>query len=256
MPIHDWTRVQSGLFHHFHQAWSVEICNELNRGSMPKGYYALVEQKVSGPEPDVIAVEMKKRGSPSSGSSDNTIAVLDPPKTSLSAKIEPDAVRYAQKANRIVIRHPLGEVVAVIEIISPGNKDSRNSLRSFVEKTVAFLRNGIHLLIVDLFPPSTRDPQGIHKAIWDELADHSFELPHGKPLTFVSYDASNGIEAHIEPLAVGMPLPRMPLFLEQGLYIFVNLEGTYTATWDVCPEPIRELVETTGNNGTAPDAAA
>jgi hypothetical protein len=240
MPIHDWTRVQSGLFHEFHQSWSVRIKDALNGGLLLKGYYALVEQKVDGPEPDVIAVEMKKRANPPSGA---PTATLDPPKAALTAHIASDAVRYARKANRISIRHPLGEVVAVIEIVSPGNKDSRNSLRSFVEKAVAFLRNGIHLLIIDLFPPSNRDPQGIHKAIWDELTDEPFELPDGKRLTLVAYQAGDGFTAYIEPVGVGNTMPDMPLFLEPGVHILVPLESTYAATWAVCPEPIRELVE-------------
>lgn len=240
MPVHDWTRVQSGLFHEFHQSWSVRIKDSLN-GSLPRGYYALVEQKVDGPEPDVIAVELKKRAKPLVGAS---TATLDPPKASLTAHIASDTVRYARKANRISIRHPLGQVVAVIEIVSPGNKDSRNSFRSFVDKAIAFLRNGIHLLIVDLFPPSARDPQGIHKAIWDELADESFELPAGKRLTCVSYESDDGISALIEPIAVGDLLPDMPLFLARREHILVPLESTYVATWTVCPEPIRELVET------------
>jgi hypothetical protein len=240
MPIHDWTRVQSGLFHDFHQAWSIEIRNALNRGAMPKGFYALVEQKVDGPEPDVIAVEMKKRAK---SSGDPPLATLEPPKTALTAHIASDAAKYARKANRISIRHPLGEVVAVIELVSPGNKDSRNSLRSFVEKAVDFLRNGIHLLIVDLFPPSDRDPQGIHKAIWDELTDNSFELPPGKPLTLVAYQAADGFTAHIEPIGVGDTMPDMPLFLTPNEYVRVPLESTYAATWAVCPEPIREMVE-------------
>ena len=241
MPIHDWTRVQSGLFHHFHQDWSVEIARTLNRGLLAKGYYALVEQKVDGPEPDVIAVEMKKRAKPAGGS---PTATLDPPKAALTAHIASDAARYARRANRISIRHPLGEVVAVIEIVAPGNKDSRNSLRSFVEKAVAFLRNGVHLLIVDLFPPSARDPQGIHKAIWDEFADEPFELPAGKRLTLVAYQAGGDFTAYIEPVGVGDTMPDMPLFLEPGAHVLVPLEATYAATWAVCPEPIRELVET------------
>lgn len=239
MPIHDWTRVQSGLFHEFHQSWSVRIKDALNGGGLPRGYYALVEQKVDGPEPDVIAVEMKKRAKPPASA---PTATLEPPKASLTAHIASDAVRYARKANRISIRHPLGQVVAVIEIVSPGNKDSRNSFRSFVEKAIAFLRNGIHLLIVDLFPPSVRDPQGIHKAIWDELADEPFELPAGKPLTCVSYHVDDGITAHIEPVGVGDRLPDMPLYLTPKEHILVPLESTYAATWAVCPEPIRELV--------------
>ena len=37
MPIHDWTRVPSGLIHHFHQDRSIEIACTLNRGRLPKG---------------------------------------------------------------------------------------------------------------------------------------------------------------------------------------------------------------------------
>lgn len=241
MPIHDWTRVPSGLFHDFHQGWSIEIRNALHR-TLPKGYYALVEQKVDGPEPDVLAVETKTRGKNAPPSSTPT-ATLEPPKAALTAHIASDAVRYARKANRISIRHPLGEVVAIIEIVSPGNKDSRHAIRSFVDKAVAFLRNGIHLLIIDLFPPSDRDPQGIHKAIWDELADQPFELPAGKRLTLVSYQVGDGFTAHIEPVGVGSAMPDMPLFLAPHEHVLVPLEATYAATWAVCPEPIRELVE-------------
>jgi hypothetical protein len=243
MPVHDWTRVQSGLFHHFHQDWSIEIARSLNRGRLKKGYYALVEQKVDGPEPDVIAVEMKQLGVAKPA---GPTATMDPPQTKLTVRTPSDAARYARKANRISIRHPLGEVVAVIEIVSPGYKDSRNSLRSFVEKAVAFLRNGIHLLIVDLFPPSDRDPQGIHKAIWDEFSDEPFELPPDKPLTLVGYQSGDEFTAHIEPVAVGDSMPDMPLFLDRDLYVPVPLEPTYQATWDVCPEPIRELVQPGG----------
>ena len=48
MPLHDWTRIPAGLFHHFHQDWSIEIARELNRRRLPKGLFALVEQR-SGP---------------------------------------------------------------------------------------------------------------------------------------------------------------------------------------------------------------
>ena len=149
--------------------------------------YALVEQKVDGPEPDVIAVEMKKRAKPPEGA---PTATLDPPKVALTAHIASDAMRYARKANRISIRHPLGDVVAVIEIVSPGNKDSRHAIRSFVEKVADVLSQGIHLVVVDLFPPTPRDPHGIHKAIWDEFSDEPFDLLPNKPLNKTSVPAS------------------------------------------------------------------
>lgn len=239
MPIHDWTRVSSGLFHEFHQSWTVRIKDALNSGVLPKGHYALVEQRVEGPEPDVIAVETGRKENRPAGGGGTAVAE---PRMRIVEKLEAEAVSYARKANRVTVRHQLGEVVAIIEVVSPGNKDSRNSLRAFVEKSAAFLRAGVNLLIVDLFPPTPRDPQGVHKAIADEYLDKPFELPPDKPLTLAAYAAGYPLTAYIEPVAVGDPLPDGPLYLTRDQYVNVPLEKTYQATWDVCPEPIRELL--------------
>jgi hypothetical protein len=58
MPLHDWTRVQSGLFHHFHQGWAWEIGRSLNRGRLPPGLSAHVEQRSGPKEADVVTVEL------------------------------------------------------------------------------------------------------------------------------------------------------------------------------------------------------
>lgn len=55
MPIHDWTRVDAGIFHHFHHGWITEIARALNRGLLPPEYYALAEQRAAGFGPDVLA---------------------------------------------------------------------------------------------------------------------------------------------------------------------------------------------------------
>jgi hypothetical protein len=239
MPVHDWTRVTAGIFHHFHQDWTVEIARTLNRGALPAGYYAMTEQVAGGPIPDVLTFQ--HGANPPSRSNGNVAALTAPPRTRFVRSAE--AEQYAAKANRIAIRHPLGEVVAVLEIVSPGNKDSRHALRAFVEKSVEFLRHGIHLLVIDLLPPMLRDPQGIHKAIWDEIRDEPFELPPDKPLTLVAYAASPIKTAYIEPVAVGDILPDMPLFLAPGMHVLVPLETTYQTTWSACPEPMRALLE-------------
>jgi len=43
MPLHDWTRVPAGLFHDFHQSWSIRLKDALNAGRLPDGIVALVE---------------------------------------------------------------------------------------------------------------------------------------------------------------------------------------------------------------------
>jgi hypothetical protein len=65
-----------------------------------------------------------------------------------------------------VVRDPLGELRTLIEIVSPGNKDSKHAIRAFVAKTTAFISNGINLLVIDLFPPTPRDPLGIRYAFF------------------------------------------------------------------------------------------
>jgi hypothetical protein len=51
-----------------------------------------------------------------------------------------------------------------------------------------------------------------------------------------------GMKAYVEPVAVGDPVPEMPVFLDLATYILAPLEVTYLATWETCPEPIRELI--------------
>jgi hypothetical protein len=154
-----------------------------------------------------------------------------------------ESAGYARKANRITVRHPDGDVVAVLEIVSPGNKDSRHAIRAFARKAGGLLLAGVHLLIVDLFPPSRRDPQGIHKAIWDRLRDEPFALPPDKPLTVVAYAAGTETVAYIEPVAVGDPLPDMPIFLTPDRYILCPLEATYQTAWEQFPAPLRGPLE-------------
>jgi hypothetical protein len=240
MPIHDWSRVDAGIFHHFHQAWTIEIGNALNGGGLPPGYFAMAEQIVSGPIPDVVT--LKRRPAPDDGSRPGGVAVADaPPQAHFVTSAEPDL--YVRKANQIVIKHRLGQVVAVIEIVSPGNKSSQHALRSFVEKAYELLQRGINLLVVDLFPPSSRDPQGIHKAIWDEIREESFALPPDKPLTVAAYCAGVLQRAYVEPVAVGDPLPGLPIFLSPDTYVPGPLEPTYQTTWAKCPDALKEAIE-------------
>jgi len=122
--------------------------------------------------------------------------------------------------------------VAVVEIVSPGNKESAYAVRSFARKAVEFLHAGVHLLIVDLFPPGPRDPQGIHKAIWDRLREEPFTLPPDKPLTVAAYAVGTEIVAYVEPVAVGDVLPEMPIFLTAQRYVPCPLEITYQTAWN------------------------
>jgi hypothetical protein len=241
MPVHDWTRVDAGLFHAFHQTWTVTLCRGLNAGVLPTDYFALPEQNASGPIPDVLTLRLKA-GPDESGAAEGGLAVATaPPRTRVIQQTEADS--YLNKANRITVRHRHGKVVAVIEIVSPGNKSNRAALRALVEKTADFIQQGVHVLVIDLFPPTKRDPQGIHKVIWDEFEDVDFQLPAHKPLTLVSYSAGPMKTAYVEFVAVGDALPDMPLFLQQERYVRAPLESTYEAAWEDFPAALKGLLE-------------
>jgi hypothetical protein len=246
MPIHDWTRVDAGLFHDFHQSWAIALRNGLNAGILPPDYFALVEQNIRGPIPDVLTLQLSPRpdhvvdrDTESGGGIEVATRV---PQTRVTQRAE--IASYVRKASRITVRHRHGDVVAVIEIISPGNKASRAEFRTLVEKSADLIRQGVHLLVIDLFPPGQRDPQGLHKAIWDEFQEEDLELPPEKPLTLASYDAGSECVAYVEFIGVGDHLPDMPLFLRTDFYVLAPLEETYQTAWSTFPAALKGLLST------------
>ena len=217
------------------------MCRALNANRLPAGYVALTDQQTGGPIPDVLTLNRKPKCTAERQSAGGLAVATAPPQARFIVELEEDT--YARRANRIRIQHRHGEVVAVIEIVSPGNKSSRNALRAFVRKAADLISQGIHLLVVDLFPPSERDPQGIHQAIWGEIGNGEFVMPADKLLTVVSYKAIPTIIAYVEPVAVGDNLPGLPIFLTEYEYVPAPLEETYRASWQVFPADFKELLD-------------
>ncbi len=242
MPVHDWTRVDAGIFHDFHHEWISTIKRGLNAGLLPPDHYALAEQIAGGLGPDVLTLQGPTGNGAPAGELGGVVALATrPPKVYFRARTEID--QYAAKAKAIAIHHTSNHrVVAVVEIVSPGNKSSRHGLRAFVDKAVELLRAGIHLLIVDLFPPGRRDPQGIHQAIWDEFNESNFVLPPDRPLVLAAYIGGPCPEAFVEPAAVGGSLPEMPLFLAPDEYVLTPLEAAYQSAWDAVPSFWRNVL--------------
>ncbi len=153
MPVHDWTCVEARIFHDFHHAWIEEIKRALNGGILPGDYYALAEQYAGGLGPDVLRLESRtsEEGpgvSASDGPAGGTAMLLSPPAVQVTAETDMDF--YRRKQASVVLRHVSGDrVVAVVEVVSPGNKACRAAIRSFVEKTAELLEHRIHLLVLE-----------------------------------------------------------------------------------------------------------
>ena len=87
MPIHDWTRVEAGIFHHFHHRWITAISDTLNSGVLPPQYYALAEQEAAGFGPDVLTLQESRPttadgGTPVEQEVASTGLLLAPPRRS------------------------------------------------------------------------------------------------------------------------------------------------------------------------------
>ncbi|HLW66702.1 MAG TPA: DUF4058 family protein [Gemmataceae bacterium] len=247
MPVHDWTRVDAGIFHVLHVAWIPEIWKVLNGGLLPTGYYALPEQHAGKSIADVLTLhrsEPLNEWPPPLPPDTGGIAVADaPPRVRRRETVQESLLA---RKRTLAIRHISGNrLVAMLEILSPSNKDRGEHVEQFANKAVAALEAGVHLLLVDLLPPGPNDPQGIHAVIRQKLGltDEPYELPSAEPLTLVAYAVGPKIEAFVEHIAVGAILPEMPLFLRPDRYINVPLEATYMAAFAPMPQFLRDVLE-------------
>jgi hypothetical protein len=248
MPIHDWTRVTSGTFHDFHTAWIAQLQETLNAGLLPPDCYALAEQFASDTGPDVLTLETTEPAGWDGSERESVghaggVAVADRPPR-VQKTITASSAFYLARRRTLVVRHASDDrIIALLEIVSQGNKNRRTALEAFVNKAVAAMQHGYHLLVVDLYPPTRCAPQGIHGAIWAEIDDQSYEAPADQPLTLVAYSAGLPPTAYVQPIRVGDPLPEMPLFLTPERYVHVPLEATYGAAWRGMPQRWRRELE-------------
>ena len=229
--------------------WIQELASALNEGILPAEYYALSEQQMNRMWPDVIALEIspqtpagRKQTGVSTAHGSGFVSVAQrPPHTSITGRTT--NVSFASLRKTIVIRHAEGHnVVALIEILSRGNKASRAELEAFLEKYQLALKQGIHLLLVDLYPPGKLDPSGIHGQLWAALGQEQFALPEGKTLLSAAYESGEEINAYVEPFRVGDELPQMPLFLDTGSYVDTPLVSTYERAFARVPRYWRESI--------------
>lgn len=162
MPIHDWTRVSAGTFHSFHNACITHLQTALNTGLLPQPYYALGEQQAGAVGPDILT----HRGpeavqAPSEDyavdplvSSATVLTTLDiRPQVRATQVSNDETAFYLSRQRRLAIRHASGDrVIAIIEIVSKSNRQTRLALEQFADKVIGALLSGVHVVLIDLYP--------------------------------------------------------------------------------------------------------
>lgn len=248
MPMHDWTRVTAGTYHAFHNSWIAALQEALNQQTLPDSYYALGEQRSGDFGPDALVLkseDIEDVSNQSAETESHMVAVAAaPPKVTIAQEAAEDFAFYLMKQRHIAVRHTNDDrVIALVEIVSPANRHSIDTLNDFADKVVAALRDGVHVMVIDPFPPGRHDPGGIHGFIWERMMAGTFEQPSDAPLTLVSYCSRRPIKAWVEPLKVGTVLTDMPLFLTPDHYVPTPLEESYGRAWAGVPKRWQRVIK-------------
>jgi hypothetical protein len=216
-PTHSW---QS-----FHARWATAIANALDR-TLPERYFAEVLANTGARvEADVSEYDTHSKEQGNGASGGVSVATWTPPRPAQTVGIVfPDDIEI-----QVLDQRGDAKLVAVIELISPSNKDRQEHCRAFAIKCAAHLQRGVGLMMVDVVTARRAD---LHLELLALLGQTSSGAPPTE-LYAVSYrpvyrDENAELDIWSAPLEVGRPLPEMPLALRgDGCYL-VNLEATYT----------------------------
>ncbi len=257
MPIHDWSRVDPGVFHDFHLIWIARLRNLLNAELLPRPFYAHAEPVVGDSEPDLITLQTQPGSEPHplekevglekrlfrDDTGESAVALAPFPVVVQHIAPEP----YSRRARQIVIKDAWqgDRVVAVIEVVSHGNKSSQARAERFLRKSEAFLEKRIHLVILDIHGPTNIVPRGFHAGILEDFGHEPPRVPPDRALSAVTYQVleDGTLRSHFVALKVQEPLPQMPVFLRSHEYVRLPLEETYSECFEDVTWRFREILE-------------
>ena len=223
MPLHHWPNPRVP-WRSFHNHWIVRLVEHLNKGILPPGFQARPTEFIVGIEPDVLLLQEAdhpaSNGPRPALNEATTTAVLPP-----SAELPIVGIYSAYDTSRSV---------AAIEIVSPGNKDRPEAVRSFVEKVIFLLQDGVHVMVIDVI---SLPQQPIRRPILERLGLATAESDSGLWLSSYCAIPEDSPHPHFtikewaSLAAISTPLPTLPLFLQTDQrYVMVDLEQSYQET--------------------------
>jgi hypothetical protein len=212
----------------FHGQWAAAMSDALNR-DLPQEYFAEFQVTLGARvEVDVATFTEEGRESPHPNGAATAV------QTRVWAPPTPVAVLPALFPDDFEVQVFSGmagpTLVAAIELVSPGNKDRDEARRAFAAKCAAYLQRGIGLIVVDIV---TSRHANLHDELMGLLGHvNDFAFPAPTPLYATAYRPAhrqerNEIDLWREPLAVGQPLPTLPLAVRGLGCLPIDLEATY-----------------------------
>jgi hypothetical protein len=214
----------------FHGGWPMVIVQEL-RKRLPPGYIATPRVHLgSQMEIDIATFESESpvswRRSGTDGGVATAVWAPATPVVSVETTLpdfdEYEVLIYDVRSGR--------RLVAAIEIVSPANKDRPEHRNVFVAKCTALLQKGVAVTIVDLVTVW-------HFNLYAELLafighdDPTMDADppsiYASTCRWIEKDKRTILQGWSKTLAVGQPLPTLPLWLSVDLAVPLDLEESY-----------------------------
>jgi hypothetical protein len=235
MPLRDHFRPPLDNLRHWealHSGWPMMIVAGLRR-KLPRRYFA--EPRVhsgASVEIDVATFEDEGEGVLAAGEGNGpggvAPAVWAPPRPTLAVVTDLPAQDVYEVRVYDEKRHC--RLVAAVEIVSPANKGRPEHRRAFVAKCAGLLRERVSVVVIDVV--TTRTPN-LYGELLDLIGRSDPSLsPEPPPLHATACRMTKRadewvLETWAQPLALGRPLPTMPLWLADDLAVLLELEESY-----------------------------
>jgi hypothetical protein len=232
MPLRD--HFQPPLFprrawESFHSQWANSIAAQLNE-RLARRFFAEVQVHLgSQVEADVAEFEQlngDEEDAGNGGAGGVAVEVWAPPVATLTLPaVFPDDFEIHVRNARDDAR-----LVAVIELVSPGNKDRPETRLAFAAKCAAYLQRGVGVIILDIV---TSRHFNLHNELLPLLGlDSTYAMSDEAILNAVAYRPirrieRNQIDAWPVVLSIGATLPTLPLALKRFQPVPLHLEAAY-----------------------------
>jgi hypothetical protein len=213
-----------------HSTWAAAIFKQLNDGILPPRFYAIPNIDLGGPAEIDVATLREEAGLTDSDAA-NGRELWTPPAATMTVPVEYPALDLIE----VQIFHDDDgpRLKAAIELVSPSKKDRPASRRAFSVKCASYLNEGASVVVVDTV---TSRRGNLHNELVRILElGAGVEWQSSTKLYAAAYRPLAGDEGATlgiwrETLTVGLPLPRMPLWLGVGIAVPLDLQETYDGT--------------------------
>jgi hypothetical protein len=217
----------------FHATWPVMIVANLNP-KLPRGYTA--EPRVhsgTSAEIDVATFENESEGRLATGDENVNgggiaTAVWAPTRPTLAVATDLPAQDVYEVLVYNAERH--SRLVAVVEIVSPANKDRPAHRRAFAAKCAGLLRERVSVVIIDVVTTRTHNLYG---ALLDLVGQTDPSLSPEPPLLYAAACRMTKrgnqwfLETWMQSLGIGRSVPTVPLWLADDLALPLDLQASY-----------------------------